>query len=418
MSTDSLTPHPIREAWHELVANSAQLPVAIGLYILACTDARWWSAAAIPVMVLAAVAQAIALSRARASNRFPSSACNLIAPLIVALAWSAWLRRWLPIEAVALHATVGMSVGIAQAVAALCRTKNGWDDTTGDSRATRVQKRYAWIHGCAIIGEDLARISAVPCLYLLAVRSPADTLPYLLHQPPNAFLISTCIGVGLILGLARLNDGHHLAQLRRLTARLTEVSTWSMGHTQVQAAINDQRSLIPVRRERAILFADVRGFTAWSERRNPEEVLALLSAFYAAAESSWHGVKPLKRKFTGDEVMLVFADPVMAARIALRLRDAVAPLLAQHKLGIGVGLHYGPLIEGLIGSREVRSFDVLGDTVNTGKRICDQAAPSEILCSFSIFQAAPDRIKVGNPQSAQAKGKSMPLVVAPLISVS
>jgi class 3 adenylate cyclase len=125
----------------------------------------------------------------------------------------------------------------------------------------------------------------------------------------------------------------------------------------------------------------------------------------------------VKRKFTGDEVMLVFSDPVIAARIALRMRAMAAEILEPHKLGIGIGLHYGPLIEGLIGSREVRSFDVLGDTVNTGKRICDQAAGGEILCSFSIFQAAPDKIKVGNPLSANAKGKSMPLVVAPLVTV-
>jgi class 3 adenylate cyclase len=417
MSNPTLNPSIPRDSWRELAANSAQLPVALGLYMGFCGGAGWHLAVVIPVLVMAALAQAVAISLARASHRFPPAICNLIAPLIVALAWWAGLSAWLPVQAMLLHAAVGFTVGLCQGVAGMCRQRNGWDVNTGDSRPTRVQKRFALIHAGAVMGEDLARIAAVPCLYLLASRGSDQPLMHLIGQPANAFLVASCLGIGAILGLARLNDGHHLAQLKRLTLRLTEVSTWSMGHTQVQAAINDQRSLTPVRRERAILFADVRGFTAWSERRNPEEVLALLSAFYAAAEISWHGVKPVKRKFTGDEVMLVFSDPVVAAKIALRMREMVGDILGPHNLGIGIGLHYGPLIEGLIGSREVRSFDVLGDTVNTGKRICDQATQGEILCSFSIFQVAPDRIKVGNPQSANAKGKSMPLVVAPLLAV-
>ena len=417
MATATLNQSTYRDTWHELVANSAQMPVALGLYMGFCGGAGWHLALVIPVLVVAAVVQAAAISLARSSHRFPPAICNLLAPLIVALAWWAGLNAWLPVQAMLLQAAVGFTVGLCQGIAGMCRLRNGWDANTGDNRPTRGQKRYAWIHACAIMGEDLARISAVPCLYLLAVHGADESLVTLISQPANSFLVASCFGIGVILGLARLNDGHHLAQLKRLTTRLTEVSTWSMGLTQVQAAISDQRSLIPVRRERAILFADMRGFTAWSERRNPEEVLALLSAFYAAAEGSWHGVKPVKRKFTGDEVMLVFADPVIAARIALRMRDMVSEILLPHKLGIGIGLHYGPLIEGLIGSREVRSFDVLGDTVNTGKRICDQAAHGEILCSFSIFQTAPDKIKVGNPQSANAKGKSMPLVVAPLLAV-
>jgi class 3 adenylate cyclase len=321
---------------------------------------------------------------------------NLIAPTILAASWSLLFRPWLPGEAVLLHLAIGLLVGIAQ---------------TGRQRT---QGRWADL---ALIAENVFRTIALAGLYGLCDGSAITDLPAFMAEPAHAFLIATSVTIGVILGLAHLDGLRHLNGLRVTTERLAEVSQWSMNASHLQQAITDERSLTPVRRDRAVLFADIRGFTAWSENRKPEEVLDLLSHFYAAAERTWLGCKPVKRKFTGDEIMLVFADTVDAARTALAMRDASRTVLGTQGLGLGIGLHHGALIEGLIGSRNLRAFDVLGDTVNTGKRVCDHAKAGEILCTFTFFETAPDRLVVSDSHAARAKGKSSPVILAQLLGV-
>ena len=80
-------------------------------------------------------------------------------------------------------------------------------------------------------------------------------------------------------------------------------------------------------------------------------------------------------------------------------------LLGQLGLGIGVGLHSGPVIEGLMGSADVKAYGFVGDTINTARRICDHARRGEILVSKAACAAQAPSLELAEERSFKAKGK-------------
>lgn len=89
-----------------------------------------------------------------------------------------------------------------------------------------------------------------------------------------------------------------------------------------------------------------------------------------------HGA--IKFKFAADEAMAVFSEAVIAARAAKEMFDDVDKVLSPQDLRARVGVHTGPLVEGLLGNMDVKFYDVIGDTVNTAKRIESATARREI----------------------------------------
>ncbi len=90
---------------------------------------------------------------------------------------------------------------------------------------------------------------------------------------------------GIMLEFANLNTARSLALLRETAQRLKTISNWSWGRRLVAAAVSDLSTLSLTRRERTFLFMDIRDFTAWSERRPPEEVVEMLNAYFETAET-------------------------------------------------------------------------------------------------------------------------------------
>ena len=117
---------------------------------------------------------------------------------------------------------------------------------------------------------------------------------------------------------------------------------------------------------------------------------------------------PIRIKYTADEALLVFAEPGPALQAAVALREALRPHLAPFGLSAGFGIHAGPVIEGMLGSESVKAFDVLGDTVNVAKRLCDSAGGGEILVSEETPVADAGGMPV---RELLVKGKSRPLRV-------
>ena len=265
-----------------------------------------------------------------------------------------------------------------------------------------------------IATEHVLRASVLAALFAIADGSD---LGGFLAQGSHVFVVAGLLATGLALGLSQAADRRHLAQLRATAGQLQEYSEWLLGRTLLTRAVSDRTALKPRRVERALLFMDIRGFTKWSEPRQPEEVLQMLAGFYVASEHSWSPFKPLKVKLTADEVFLVFEDPMQAARAALIMRDAVEQYLEPFALGAGIGLHFGPVIEGLLGAQRVRQFDVIGDTVNTAKRICDNTAAGEVLISYQSHCTNPNRLGVAPMTETRAKGKSSALILAPLLEI-
>ncbi|MCX7170909.1 MAG: adenylate/guanylate cyclase domain-containing protein, partial [Proteobacteria bacterium] len=235
------------------------------------------------------------------------------------------------------------------------------------------QVRAGRILAPLVILENLLRATIPLLMYALfeVLSDPSkNTLGSFFDDSAHQFLTIVLLLIGLLLGFADLNLRRSLSVIRELAARLREYSEWSLGSGILERAIADSSTLNLQRVERAVLFMDLRGFTAWSEQQAPETVVGMLNDYYRGAENCLLPFAPIKLKYTADEVMAVFVDAAAAAAAGQALQAAL-PQLCSHGLGAGIGLHHGPVVEGVLGGRTVKAYDFIGDTVNTAQRICD-----------------------------------------------
>jgi class 3 adenylate cyclase len=103
--------------------------------------------------------------------------------------------------------------------------------------------------------------------------------------------------------------------------------------------------------------------------------------------------------------MAVFIDPDETVTAALALRQQARDLLQQQGLDVGIGIHTGPLVEGLLGSPQLKFYDVIGDTVNTASRIERWAAPGEVWVSEELRAVLTVWRPLGDTRLISLKGK-------------
>lgn len=264
-----------------------------------------------------------------------------------------------------------------------------------------------------VLAENILR-SAIPfAMYIvfeMRIKSTAFSFSSFFADGAHAFLGLVLLLLGVLLGVAEIGLQRSLVRINELTARLRQYSEWSLGRGILDRAIADERVLHLQRVERTILFLDIRGFTAWSERQPPEAVAAMLTAYYRIAETVLADENAIKIKYTADEVMAVFPDADKAIRAGRQVFAAIAPHLAASGLSAGCGIHCGPVVEGILGGEGTRAYDVLGDTVNTAKRLCDAAGAGELLVSNEACRAAD--MHSGKVREVAAKGKREPVRAA------
>jgi len=200
-------------------------------------------------------------------------------------------------------------------------------------------------------------------------------------------------------------------ELKRISTQLQTYSEWLLGPDLLGRLLKNPKALSLVRQERTILFLDIRNFTSWSEIHSPEEVVKLLNVYYMTVEATLKETEVIKYKFAADETMAVFADASTAIHEAIRLRDQTIRQLENHGLGVGIGIHNGPVVEGILGSMGVKFFDVIGDTVNTTKRIESAAGKNEILISEETLLSTTHSVRVDMKRYITAKGKDSPITV-------
>ncbi len=171
-----------------------------------------------------------------------------------------------------------------------------------------------------------------------------------------------------------------------------------------------------------ILFADIRGFTAYSEQHTPEELVAVLNRYLAAAADAVLANEGTVDKFLGDAVMAWYNAPLpqadhtlRAVKSALAIRDAVAALHAEMPkethLDFGVGIHYGDAILGWIGTEKRLEYTAISDSVNTTKRIQENCAKNQILISRDAYARVKGQIEAVPFVPLSVKGKTQPLEV-------
>jgi adenylate cyclase len=164
----------------------------------------------------------------------------------------------------------------------------------------------------------------------------------------------------------------------------------------------------------AILFADIRGYTGYSESRAPEEVAQLLNRFYRVATDVLADQNAIIDKLVGDQVMALFVqgfagrDYVENSVVAAEnlLRGVGFGSKAEPWLSIGIGLDFGTAFVGNVGATdEVKDFTAIGDVVNVAARLQAQARPGQIVLSDSVRQAVPDRYPTAQPVELQLRGR-------------
>jgi class 3 adenylate cyclase len=160
-----------------------------------------------------------------------------------------------------------------------------------------------------------------------------------------------------------------------------------------------EKLLTSHRREITVVFCDLRGFTAFAEIAEPEEVMGVLGAYHAAAGTLIERYEATLERFTGDGLMLFFNDPLpcedpaaRAVRLAIELRAAVTQLSEQwrrqgHQLGLGIGIALGFATLGQVGFEGRGDYAAIGTVVNQASRLCDQAKAGEILVSQRVMLA-------------------------------
>jgi class 3 adenylate cyclase len=149
--------------------------------------------------------------------------------------------------------------------------------------------------------------------------------------------------------------------------------------------------LAPHRREITAVFLDLRGFTAFTDRADPEEVLELLRAYHATLGRTVDDFGGTLEHFAGDGVMIFFNDPFpvdrpaeRAVRMALALQEAFVPIARAwerlgHEVGLGIGVAQGFATLGVIGSEERWEYAAIGNVPNLAARLCGEARAGEIL---------------------------------------
>lgn len=173
------------------------------------------------------------------------------------------------------------------------------------------------------------------------------------------------------------------------------------------------------RRRVAVLFSDIRGYTAFSETVAPEIVVEALNLYLEAQTAIIEAQGGDVDKFVGDEVVALFQGEGMEARAvasALEIQRAMPALLEAHPewdLHVGIGVNAGEVVLGAIGARERMDFTVLGDTVNLASRLCDAAPADAVLVSAAVQTAlAGEPALAFVPQPPLAlKGKREPVAV-------
>ncbi|MEW7980732.1 MAG: adenylate/guanylate cyclase domain-containing protein, partial [Candidatus Sedimenticola endophacoides] len=226
-----------------------------------------------------------------------------------------------------------------------------------------------------LVSENLVRTSILLVLYVILEHQLGayDSVWQFFEERSHIYVALVIPVIGVVVGFSQWTAHNHLQGVLATSALLQRYSEWFLGRELLERAVTDPHSLALKRRNRALLFLDIRGFTAWSERHEPEQVVTLINRFYQCAEPFWRRAQAIKVKLSADEVMLVFADPEGAAEAAREVMAACERLLRRGGLRCGAGLHWGAVVEGMIGARGHQGYDLLGDAVNTAKRLCDAA---------------------------------------------
>ena len=183
----------------------------------------------------------------------------------------------------------------------------------------------------------------------------------------------------------------------------------------------DEKILESHRREIVVVFCDLRGYTAFTETAEPEEVLDFLREYHGALGPLVSQFEGTLDQFSGDGIMVFFNDPVpipdpaaRAVRMAMAMREAAGELIAAWRprgcdLGFGAGIAWGYATLGQIGFSDRSGYTAIGTVCNLAARLCDEAKDGQILVSGRVAAAVGAVAKLEDLGTLELKGLSRPV---------
>jgi class 3 adenylate cyclase/HAMP domain-containing protein len=233
----------------------------------------------------------------------------------------------------------------------------------------------------------------------------------------------------------QLESWNHLLE-ERVATQLAEIERISRLQrflapqlAEVIASSDENASLLAShRREVTVVFCDLRGFTAFTESAEPEEVMRVLREYHAAVGEIIFQYEGTLDRFAGDGILILFNDPIpfpdhtqRAVRMAVDLRDSVGRLTESwrgrgHRLGFGVGIALGYATLGQVGFDRRLEYAAVGSVTNLASRLCDEAKAGQIVISqraFGVVERWVDAALIGE---LQLKGFHRPMLAYEIIA--
>jgi adenylate cyclase len=218
----------------------------------------------------------------------------------------------------------------------------------------------------------------------------------------------------------QVEELERLARLRRFLAPQL---------AQLIASDQHEQALESHRREVTVVFCDLRGFTAFSETTEPEEVMRVLHEFHVTMGELIHQYEGTLERFAGDGMMIFFNDPIpcsdpseRAIHMAVSMRTRVRELKDKwhrrgHQLDFGVGISQGYATLGKIGFEGRFDYAAIGTVTNLASRLCDEADGEQILVSPRVYSAVEVLVDAETVGELSLKGFSRPILVFNIIGL-
>jgi adenylate cyclase len=194
-----------------------------------------------------------------------------------------------------------------------------------------------------------------------------------------------------------------------------------VAHEILNLADSDKLKLGGVSREVTVLFSDIRGFTAMSEKMSPEAVVDTLNRYLGIIIDCILANGGMINKFAGDSIMAIWNAPQdqadharLAVKAAVEAQQAAAkiPVGADDpKVQFGIGINTGPALAGSIGSEGRAEYTVIGDTVNLASRICASTPGGQVWIGAQTYEQVKTLIEVEELEPQVFKGKAEPVKV-------
>ncbi|MEM1534925.1 MAG: adenylate/guanylate cyclase domain-containing protein [Candidatus Pacearchaeota archaeon] len=251
-------------------------------------------------------------------------------------------------------------------------------------------------------------------------------------------------GFTLLLSLISLTAASYLIEeknKKEIARIFGHYVSESVAKRIIEHAEKSKEAIKGEEKEITVLFTDIRGFTSFSEKLEPREVVAILNRYLTIMANAIIKYEGTLDKYTGDGLMAFFNAPIqqedheiLALKAAIEILKQVKKIKVKRLEGLGqrqrierlycgIGINTGKAVIGNIGSKQRHDFTAIGDTVNTAARLCGIAKKNEIIISKATYLKIKDkikeikrevgvaRIKIKKMPAVKLKGKTKPLEI-------